>query len=57
MVEWCKNCGAFLGLVPPVRNWKVERNRLLCARCAEREIRRNSKNCEETTVSARGRKP
>ena len=36
MVLWCKNCGAYLGLRPPVRNWKVERNRFVCASCSER---------------------
>ena len=33
MIQWCKNCGAYLGLHAPVRNWKIERNRYLCAEC------------------------
>jgi hypothetical protein len=35
MVFWCKNCGAFMGLRPPVRDWTIDRNDYSCARCIE----------------------
>lgn len=35
MVLWCKQCGAYLGLIEPVTDWTVNRN-ALCLRCAKK---------------------
>jgi hypothetical protein len=38
MVEWCRTCGAFMGLHPPLTDWTTDRT-VLCPACLEAEER------------------
>lgn len=46
MVLWCRNCGALIGLRPPLEDWTVDRN-VLCALCVDREYPGATKQIEQ----------
>ena len=43
MILWCKSCGAYMGVRPPLNDWSIDRENI-CGVCTEKAKKLEKEN-------------